>query len=241
MLGLYAKIFDSVEVDSTFYAIPTASTLDGWKAKTPDNFTFSLKLPRAITHDLHLGPASYEIADEFFDRAAMLREKLGVILIQLAPRFGATRANAISLRRFLERLPADLRLAVEFRDRGWMDDWTFSELAKFGVAPALVEGEWISRDEMFAAIPKIATSFSYVRFMGDRDLTRFDAVQRKQNEILGRWHDVIWTLPSKSNFIYFSNFFEGHAPASASALQRLASITPVNPESLETQASLFGD
>lgn len=241
MLGLYAKIFDSVEVDSTFYAIPAASTLDAWIAKTPEDFTFSLKLPRAITHDLHLGAASFEMADEFFARAAMLREKLAVVLIQLPPDFGATRENAIRLRRFLERLPRDLRFAVEFRDRGWMAEWTFTELARFGVAPALVEGSWIAREEMFAAIPKIATSFSYVRFMGDRDLTRFDAVQRDQAENLGIWHDMMRTLPSEANFIYFSNFYEGHAPASAFGLQRLASIETVHPESLERQASLFDD
>jgi uncharacterized protein YecE (DUF72 family) len=69
MLEVYARVFETVEVDSTFYAIPPTTTFEGWAKRTPPGFTFSLKLPQAITHELGLGTGSAALLEEFCERA----------------------------------------------------------------------------------------------------------------------------------------------------------------------------
>lgn len=239
MLALYAEIFDTIEVDSTFYAIPPASSIENWYKKTPENFTFSLKLPQEISHNHVLRESSFAILDEFCERVSELKEKLGVVLIQLAPQFEANKENAQNLRKFLARLPKKLRFAVEFRERGWFVDWTFEELEKNSVALCLVEGNWIPRELIFQAIEKLHNDFSYIRFMGERDLTAFDKIYRNENTNLQIWADEIKNIKATEKFIYFSNFFEGHAPVSANKLKKLLGQNAIDADNLETQKSLF--
>lgn len=239
MLALYSEIYDTIEVDSTFYAIPPASTIENWFKKTPDNFTFSLKMPQEITHEHALRESSFAILDEFCERIKDLREKLGIVLIQLAPQFEASKENAQNLRKFLERLPKEIRFAVEFRERGWLVDWTFQELEKSAVALCLTEGSWIPRELTFNSIENLTTDFAYVRFMGERDLTAFDKIYRHQNTNLQIWKEEIEKLKAKEILVYFSNFYEGHAPASVNKLKKLLGQTTTNASDLENQGSLF--
>jgi len=240
MLETYSKVFGTVEIDSTFYAVPASSAVEGWYKKTPKNFTISLKMPQEITHNFALSKNSYPVLEEFCERISLLKEKLGVALIQLAPQFEATKENAQNLRKFLERLPKEIRFAVEFRDRQWLADWTFEELEKNGVALCAVEGSWIPRELIFEAVTaKQTTDFAYVRFMGERDLTRFDKIQRPQDANLEMWKEEIGKIKTKNNFVYFSNFYEGHAPASANKLKLLCGQKIVEAGSLENQKSLF--
>lgn len=239
MLETYAKVFQTVEVDSTFYAIPTSSAIENWYRKTPDNFTFSLKLPREITHEHSLQSTAFHVLEEFCERLELLKEKLAVVLIQLPPQFEANKENAQSLRDFLAGLPKAIRFAVEFRNREWLIDWTFEELEKNSVALCLVEGNWIPREATFEAIGKLKNDFAYVRFMGERDLTSFDAVQRPQDANLQMWKTEIERLRAKDVFVYFSNFYEGHAPASVNKLKKSFNQETVETSVLETQKSLF--
>lgn len=239
MLEIYSKIFETVEVDSTFYAIPATSTVEGWYQKTGDNFTFSLKLPQEITHDLNLRKNSYIILEEFCERSRELKEKLAAVLIQLPPQFEANKENAQNLRNFLEQLPEDIHFAVEFRNRDWMVNWTYEELEKNNVALCLVEGSWIPREMMFETIGKSKVDFSYVRWMGERDLESFDKVVRPQNVNLEMWKAELEKLRNKTVFAYFSNFYEGHAPASANKLMKSFGQEITETESLENQGSLF--
>jgi len=239
MLAVYAEIFETIEVDSTFYAIPPASVIENWYKKTPAHFTFSLKMPQEITHEHALRRSAFEMTDEFCERVKELKEKLGVVLVQLAPQFEASKENAQNLRKFLERLPRGIRFAVEFRERAWLIDWTFQELEKNRVALALVEGSWIPRELTFSAIEKLRADFAYVRFMGERDLTAFDKIYRHMDANLQMWADEIERIKAKEIFVYFSNFYEGHAPASAVKLKKLLGQEIVEPSDLENQASLF--
>ena len=170
MLEIYAKMFETIEVDSTFYAIPPSSSIENWYKKVPENFTFSLKLPQQITHEYNLREPSFPILYEFCERILPLKEKLGIVLVQLPPNFEASKENAQALREFLAELPKDIRFAVEFRNRHWLVEWTFEELEKNKVALCLVEGSWIPREMMFDAIKKQTADFAYLRFMGERDL-----------------------------------------------------------------------
>ena len=239
MLTVYSQIFDTIEVDSTTYGTPTVSTLEGWSSATPDNFRFSLKTPRAVTHELSLAPASVPVMDEFVEAIATMGDKLGVILLQFPAVFEPTKANAENLRAFIMRLPHDLRFAVEFRHPGWFVEWTFDELNEQGVALALVAGKWIEEAAMFAAFEKTVTPHAYIRLMGMRDLPSFDRIQRDRLDEIERWADRIRQLHANEIFVYIDNYFEGHAPATANRVKAALGLEVIDPASLEAQASLF--
>ncbi len=241
MLATYARAFDTVEVDSTFYAVPAASTIDLWTQRAPAQFTFSLKLPQAITHEAGLQPGGYSLLDEFCTTARRLKGKLGVVLVQLPPQFEATPDAISTLKSFLPRLPKDMRFAVEFRHDSWTQVETAELLARYDVSIALVEGPWINRRalwQMFAVAP---VPFAYVRWMGARDLARFDQVVRARTRNLDLWRDVITRLCARGTnvYAYFSNYYEGHAPASANSLKQLLGQQIVAPAALADQPSLF--
>lgn len=239
MLALYAKVFNAVEVDSTFYGIPPLSAIENWFQKTPENFLFFLKLPQEITHRKALRETSFPLLDSFCERAGHLKEKLGGILIQLPPQFAGSKENARALRNFFRRLPENLRFAVEFRHQDWLIDWTFAELEKNGVTLCLVEGNWLSRETMFQAIEKLKNDFAYVRFMGKRDLTTFDRIYRVRDSNLLVWKEEILKIQAREIFVSFSNFYEGHAPASANKLKKLLGQEIIEAGVLENQGSLF--
>jgi uncharacterized protein YecE (DUF72 family) len=239
MLTLYAKIFDTIEVDSTFYAIPPSSTIENWYKKTPDGFTFSLKMPQEITHEHELSEKSYIVLENFCEKIKALKQKLASVLIQMPPNFDGTKSNAQNLRKFFKQLPKDINFAIEFRHRDWMIKWTFQELEKNKVALCLCEGSWIPREMFFKAIHETKNDFAYVRFMGERDLTSFDKIYRNENTLLEIWKEQIEDINAKNIYVYFSNFFEGNAPISANKFKKLSNLHPIHPSILTNQGSLF--
>ena len=241
MLALYARAFGTVEVDSTFYAVPAAATVDNWHKRTPPRFTFSLKLPQAITHEFALRAASADLLAEFCDHARLLHDKLAATLVQLPPHFEADAENTRTLARFLPLLPRDLRFAVEFRHASWLREDVIDLLNRHHVSLCLVEGQWIARRAQWQCVESLTADFAYVRFMGARDLTRFDEVQRPQDANLRLWAEALRRLAARASHVYayFSNFYEGHAPASANALKRQLGQPTVSPAELDNQPSLF--
>lgn len=241
MLALYARLYGTVEVDSTFYAVPSKSTVDGWHKRTPDGFTFSLKLPQEITHQQEFGEGSLELLDVFCERVRRLKSKLAVVLVQLPPQFIGSPENAKRLREFLPRLPGDVRFAIEFRSGEWIEEATIELLTKHRVALALIEGHWIKRDLLWRFVSEMNVDFAYVRFMGARDLTAFDRVQRPQDANLEMWSEAITELSRrvKEAYVYFSNYYEGHAPESANKLKRMLGQAGIEVAELEDQPTLF--
>jgi uncharacterized protein YecE (DUF72 family) len=241
MLDLYTRAFATVEVDSTFYAVPSAATVDGWHRRTPPRFTFALKLPQQITHEFGLRKGSGEILSEFCDHARLLHDKLAAVLIQLAPQFEATPENRRALETFLPRLPRDLPFTVEFRHPGWIDDETLGLLASHRVPVTLVEGQWVARRTLFRTVERMDADFAYIRFMGARDLIRFDRITRPADANLQLWHEAITRLCTRVPRVlaYFSNYYEGHAPASANKLKQMLGQPITSPADLENQPSLF--
>lgn len=112
-LARYAEVFNTVEGNTTFYALPTADVVARWRDQVPADFRFCFKFPRTISHDKLLQGCAADVAT-FLDRISPLGELLGTLFVQLPPRFGAGQLGL--LRDFLATLPAGFRYAVELRD-----------------------------------------------------------------------------------------------------------------------------
>src|SRR6187401_2751728 len=124
MLAYYAERFSTVEINYTFYRMPTEKLLAGWAAATPDNFTFTLKAPRRITHDAKLQRCE-DTVQAFCRTAKTLGPKLAVLLFQLPP---TSKKDLKVLGDFVELLPEGTRAAFEFRHASWLEPETFDIL-----------------------------------------------------------------------------------------------------------------
>jgi uncharacterized protein YecE (DUF72 family) len=238
-LRLYARAFDTVEVDSTFYAVPAPKTVRGWVERTPEGFVFALKLPREITHDHRLRGAD-AVLERFCDVARALGDRLGPILVQLGPDFGPDQSSALA--GFLPLLPPDLRFAVEFRHPGWVRRETYELLLDHRVAWALSDGRWIPRSTVLKLAARPTAGFHYLRWMGlNRDLTDFSRVQIDRSDEMRAWVEAIrpQTLHGVEVFGYVNNHFAGHSPATARELQLLLGQEPTPPEAIAEQTTLF--
>jgi uncharacterized protein YecE (DUF72 family) len=163
------------------------------------------------------------LLEEFCDRVKVLGEKLACILIQTPPMFDCGVENFRALNDFLNHIPHDLRFAIEFRNREWIDTHVIDLLGKHEVAYSLVQGQWLRDADIRWIAANPTTDFTYIRWMGERDLTRFDIIQRPQDANLQRWSRLIDFLKPQFEVVYayFSNFYEGFAAASANKLKAL--------------------
>jgi uncharacterized protein YecE (DUF72 family) len=238
-LAIYSRAFDTVEVDSTFYAVPPSKTIRGWAQRTPPGFLFSLKLPQEITHQRRFRDSD-DIAKEFFDRARELEDKLGPVLIQLGPDFLPSELPALA--KFLPALPEDIGFAIEFRDKGWLHDGVIALLSEHNVALTLSDGRWIPRKQMLALADRPTADFVYIRWMGaDREIVDYSRIQIDRSRELELWAGVMTQLANRGRTVYgyVNNHFAGHSPSSARELQRLLNLSPVDPEQLGEQMTLF--
>ena len=128
MLRYYAGHFDTVEINNTFYRMPAEAMLANWAEQVPEGFSFTLKAPRRITHELRLKECESQVA-EFLRRAQALGGKLGPILFQLPP---FLKKDLPRLQGFLALLHAGRPAAFEFRNDSWQDDEVFAALRERG-------------------------------------------------------------------------------------------------------------
>ncbi len=238
-LAVYARAFDTVEVDSTFYAVPPVKTVRGWYDRTPEGFSFALKLPQEITHERRLRDYA-DVAELFFDRARELGTKLGPVLVQLGPDFGPAELPALA--NMLPTLPRDIKFAIEFRQRAWINDGVLALLAEHGVALTLTDARWVPRKQMLALAGRPTADFTYIRWMGgNRDIVDYSRIQIDRSRELEQWAGVLATLAKVRVKVYgyVNNHFAGHSPQSVRELQRMLGQTPKEPESLGEQMTLF--
>jgi uncharacterized protein YecE (DUF72 family) len=228
-LAHYARAFDFVEIDSSFYAVPAAHIVRRWRAATPPGFGFAAKVPQAITHDpdprtgLPRRPLESEgwpeqLAD-FAERMRLLGDKLLALVIQLPPQWHWRPARLEVLATFLEALPADLRWAVEFRHRGWLNGEVLALLRERGVALTGQDLYYMPR-RVEVTTPELA----YVRLQGRRqDIERVDAVQIERDEALEFWAGAIRDLVAQGVIrviVAVNNHYQGFAPGTITALQQ---------------------
>jgi uncharacterized protein YecE (DUF72 family) len=135
MFAYYAERFRTVEINYTFYRMPTPKLTDGWREQAPDGFTYTLKAPKRITHDRRLTDCA-EAMTMFVESARGLQEHLACLLFQLPPNF---RADTAKLEAFLTLIPSDVRAAFEFRHDSWHCDDVFRLLSAHNVALCIAD------------------------------------------------------------------------------------------------------
>jgi uncharacterized protein YecE (DUF72 family) len=217
-LTYYSSQFSTVEVDSTFYRIPTTQTVTNWAAQTPEDFRFSLKFPQTITHIKKLRNCQPE-TDAFLSRADLLKDKVGPLLLQFPPGFGSD--HLIDLADYLQKLPKQHRYVVEVRDKTWLKTELNSLLETNNVAAV-----WVDSPRM-PTISEVTADFLYIRLEGDR---------KKVNGLLGkieadRQSDLqVWAQKIKPYldrgmevYGYFGKYFSGYPPSDVISLKTFLS------------------
>lgn len=206
-LAYYSSQFNTVEIDSTFYRIPTPSTVNNWKQQTPEDFRFSLKFPQRITHMKMLGDSQRE-TDVFLERVNLLGEKVGVLLLQFPPNFGAD--HLADLEVYLSKLPIGYRYAVEVRNKSWLKPEFYSVLRSNKAALA-----WSDRPLM-AQISEETSDFVYVRWEGDRKKVNgtLGKIEVDREDDLKLEAEKIKPIFSKMEvYGYFGKYFSGLPPS----------------------------
>lgn len=228
----YAKIFNTVEMDTTFYAVPRPAVVQGWEAMVPENFVFTAKTPQTITHEMGLSNSA-KFMDEFLNTMRLLGPKLGIILVQLSPAY--TVEKLPTLKAFFETLPDDIRFAVEFRHKSWYIPQTADLLSSFRIC-------WVATE--FGNLPREitpTTDFLYLRWLGKRAaFKRYDHEQLDVTTRLNWWKEQIVVNISKARSVYgyFNNDYSGFAPGTSNRMKILLN-QPVTDFKQPEQGRLF--
>ncbi len=193
MLAFYAGQLGTVEINNTFYRLPTAALLAGWSRQTPPGFRFALKAPQRLTHHLRLRDAG-DLTQQFCALARGLGQKLGPLLFQLPPYLPF---DAARLADFLATLPPRLEPAFEFRSDTWFNEETYALLRRHRAALCIADAEALTT-------PLVATApFGYLRLRradyGPPDLDAWAARVRGV---------AVW----KRVYVYFKHEETGRGP-----------------------------
>jgi uncharacterized protein YecE (DUF72 family) len=180
-LRYYSNVFDYVEIDSSFYRIPNQFMIKNWFKKTPDNFRFTAKFPKIITHDKHLVDVEKEV-ELFLRNMAPLHDKTLALLIQLPPSMQIT-PGLEGLRQLVPLLDERFRYAVEVRHQSWFQDLAYNFFANNNLCMV-----W-SQLAGIRTPPIVTTDFLYVRFIGDRSIEEsdFGKVQKDRVLEMNKW------------------------------------------------------
>ncbi|MBN1538209.1 MAG: DUF72 domain-containing protein [Anaerolineales bacterium] len=205
--SFYATQFNSVEINATFYRSFKDQTYIKWREKAPQGFRYVLKAPRIITHRKYLENVTGDIRN--FERSAsLLEDKLGLILLQLAP---ATPYDIQRLRTALSTFQDPQKIAVEFRHRRWLTGETFALLKEFGVT-------FCNPDSPRSTLTDFTTSSNgYLRLHGRKHWYTYDYSEEELHEIVDIIHRME-TRGAQAIYVFFNNDFEGFAPKNASQL-----------------------
>jgi uncharacterized protein YecE (DUF72 family) len=217
-LRYYTTKFPTVEVNRTFYSLPTEKAFCDWKRTAPAGFLYSLKGSRAVTHFKRLQPGAKSL-NLLLDRSKSLDGRRGPILWQLP---GTLKKDLPRLRDFLRtfRRP-QLRHAIEFRDPSWLDEEVFETLRQYGVANAAVSSKKMPR------CLEVTANFVYVRFHGLEGGPAHDYTDRE----LRPWATFLRSCANRkvTGFVYFNNDMNARAPLNAFRLMELIGSSALHP------------
>lgn len=214
----YQSLFDTVELNSTFYRLPAATSVERWAEAAEPGFVYAVKLGAFGSHRMKLSDAESWLPNHL-DRVLRLGAHLGPNLVQLPPRW---KRNADRLDEFLAVAPKSMRWAVELREPSWVHDDVFEVLRRHGAALCVHD---LLPDHPF----ELTTDWTYLRFHGP------DALRRPYHGSygaarLGAWADRLASVlgAGQDVFAYFNNDWYGHAVADAQLLRSLLTDAPMS-------------
>lgn len=210
--GYYVRHFPTVEINATFYRLPTLKMVRGWRDKSPERFVFAVKGSRYLTHLRRLNDTGPGLR-KYFSRIKPLADRTGPILWQLPPNFIKNDEMMQRLDRFLKKLPPHYQHAVEFRHPSWMDEQTFDLLREHKAANV-----WLSSLRMPADYT-VTADFVYLRFHGLQGGAYHDYTKDE----LAPWAKQLARAASKGipAYVYFNNDLNTRAPLNAEALMKM--------------------
>jgi len=203
MLSFYSRRLPAVEINNTFYRLPQASMIENWKAQVPEDFRFSIKANQRITHIKRLNNCADE-TKYLLETAALLEERLGVVLFQLPPN---AKKDVGRLKNFLDLLPGDKRAAFEFRHESWLDNEIRDLLQAKDCALVVSDTDENPLTEIIST-----ASWGYLR------LRRTNYEENDLVEWMGRVQDQKWS----DAFIFFKHEDEGIGPKLAAQFLKLS-------------------
>ncbi len=211
MFKFYQGIFDTVELNNSFYRLPTTDAFAAWRDSAPANFIFAVKGSRFLTHNKELKEPQQAL-DNLLPRAEILGDKLGPILFQLPPKW---KVNAARLEEFLRALPKQHRYTFEFREPTWHTLAVYRILERYNAAYCIHELAGFHTPVLVTA------DFAYVRLHGPG--ARYQGSY--SDDKLSEWAERIskWKRELKAVYVYFDNDEAGYAPRNALKLKRLIS------------------
>ncbi len=204
----YAKFFDTVEINSTFYHLQKESVFEHWGQQSPASFVYAVKASRYITHIKYLKECK-DLLETFLNRASLLGQALGPVLFQLPPGFSV---DLDRLKSFLALLPEGFSFAIEFRNPTWLTEEVFAMLERHGVALCI-------HDMPPLHVPlRVTAKFVYLRFHGD-----VDHAGDYPPETLIVWVERMqaWQSQGLAVYAYFNNDAGGMAVRNALTLKQL--------------------
>jgi uncharacterized protein YecE (DUF72 family) len=234
-LPFYAEVFDTVELDTTFYHAPRATIARSWERHTPEGFKFAAKVPRAITHEAQLRGVGEQL-DAFARAMDPLGDKLGPLLVQLPAEFTRDDGTLRDLDQFLAGASEGLQVAVEFRHASWQDPEVYDVLRRHRAAVA-----WTEWREL-ASVREVTADFLYLRWLGDRrEIAKYDRVQIDRGDSFRAWESDLMKVFGEVREVYgyFNNHWAGHSPASANEMKRRLGLPYVEPQDRWSQGELF--
>ena len=229
-LNHYAHIFDYVEIDSSFYRMPNLFTVKNWYKRTPENFRFTAKFPKIITHDKRLKDANREL-ERFFKSMLPLADKTIALLIQLPPSLKITEGIE-NLRKLVPELDDRFRYAIEVRDKSWFQDLAYNFFANNDICMV-----WSQLAEL-ATPPITTTDFLYMRFIGDRSISEkdFGKIQKDKINEMKNWADKLKKVieeerrveNDKENInlaiVSANNHYAGFGPMTANIFRKMVGL-----------------
>jgi uncharacterized protein YecE (DUF72 family) len=231
-LRYYSQIFDYVEIDSSFYRMPNKFMVKNWVKKTPDNFRFTAKFPKIITHDKHLVDVNEEVCT-FLNNMEPLQEKTLSLLIQLPPSMEIM-PGLEGLKELLPYLDGRFRYAVEVRHSSWFQDLAYNFFTDNNICMA-----W-SQLAHLRTPPIVTTDFLYVRFIGDRSIDEKDFGKIQKDRILEmkRWANEVkkaetGKIRGRRNevnlaMIAANNHYAGFGPGTANLFRKMVGLSELS-------------
>jgi uncharacterized protein YecE (DUF72 family) len=226
-LEYYSKVFDCVEIDSSFYRIPSIFTVKNWSKITPSKFRFTAKFPKVITHEKRLKNVDNELR-LFFKAMEPLHSKLLALLIQLPPSLDITEGLQ-GLREIIPILDNRFRYAIEIRNHSWFQDLAYNFFANNNLC--MVWSQLVG-----IRIPPIVTSdFLYIRFIGDRTIQEknFGRIQKDRTLEMRKWSRQLMRVQKEETklnlaIVTANNHYAGFGPVTANMFRKIIGLPEVN-------------